>query len=109
MVAIEEGEGNVEQNKLGIECCKLRQDIAEISHAGHFITPAGNMFFHRLGDDRVILHNENPVHSIDPQYSYISLLNSAINSSTALSLVAQDVTRRISERSSSTFLCTSKE
>ena len=62
MVAVEEGEGDVQQHQMGVEGGELRQDVVEPLRAADGVAPALQMAADDPGDGRVVLHDENAVH-----------------------------------------------
>ena len=61
VVAVEKGQGDVQQHQLGVEIGELGQNVGEIRHAVGHVPPPLQVVLHHAGDDRVVLYNQNTV------------------------------------------------
>lgn len=66
VVAVEKGQGDVQQHQLGVKGGKLREHAVKPLRPGHLIAPALQMPLHGPGNDGVVLHDENAIHGASP-------------------------------------------
>ena len=66
MVAVEKGQGDVQDHQLGVKGGELLQHVLKVLALPDLIAPAAQVALHHVGDDGVVLHNKNTVHSTPP-------------------------------------------
>ncbi len=66
VVAVVVGEGDVQQDKLGVEGEKFLQNPAEIGHGTDAVAPAFEAFVQHPGNGQIVFDDENFVHKGAP-------------------------------------------
>ena len=61
VVAVEKGQGDVQQHQLGVEIGELGQNVGKIRRTMSHVPPPLQVVLHHTGDDWVVLYNENTV------------------------------------------------